>query len=126
MIIIIGGLEVKKRHSFLILKNNIPIFISTSDHFKYKNFNLVYSGLISCLEETNIFDILKSIKIQNEYLDNQVGKFCFISINKKNKVLMHHWKYFRYKPVLKNNVFYKHVKKFFNISDKSNIFYKEI
>lgn len=116
----------KKRKSFLILKDDIPIFISSSDHFKFKKFNLIYSGLISCLEETNLFDILKSIKIQNEYLDKQIGKFCFISINNKNKVLMHHWKYFSYKPLLKTNIFYKYVKNFLNISDNSNIFFKEI
>tara|TARA_B100002052_G_C15766655_1_gene544974 strand:+ start:67 stop:567 length:501 start_codon:yes stop_codon:yes gene_type:complete len=116
----------KKRHSFLILKENIPIYISSSDHFKYKKFNLIYSGLISCLEDTNLFDILKSIKIQNEYLDKQVGKYCFISINNKNKVLMHHWKYFRYKPLSKKNIFYNYVKNFLNIADNSSIFYKEI
>ena len=116
----------KKRYSFLILKDKEPIFISSSDHFKYKKFNLIYSGLISCLEDTNLFDVLKSIKIQNEYLDKQVGKFCFISINNKNKVLMSHWKYFRYKPLFKTNIFYEYVKNFLNISDNSSIFYKEI
>ena len=116
----------KKRKSFLILKDNKPIFISTSDHFSYKNYKLIYSGLISCLGETNLFDILKSIKVQNEYLDKQVGKFCFISINKKNKVLMHHWKYFKYKPLLKNNIFYSYIKSYLNIGNNSNIFYKEI
>ena len=116
----------KKRKSFLILKDNKPIFISTSDHFNYKNYKLIYSGLISCLGETNLFDILKSIKVQNEYLDKQVGKFCFISINKKNKVLMHHWKYFKYKPLLKNNIFYSYIKSYLNIGNNSNIFYKEI
>ena len=121
-----GGLQVKKRKSFLILKDNKPIFISTSDHFNYKNYKLIYSGLISCLGETNLFDILKSIKVQNEYLDKQVGKFCFISINKKNKVLMHHWKYFKYKPLLKNNIFYSYIKSYLNIGNNSNIFYKEI
>ncbi|MDB4119461.1 hypothetical protein N9570_04740 [Candidatus Pelagibacter sp.] len=116
----------KKRHSFLILKNNNPIFISASDHFKFKNHNLIYSGLYSCLEETNLFDILKSIKIQNEYLDKQKNKICFISINNNNKVLMQHWKYFKYKPLLKKNIFFKYVKKFLSIGDNSSIFYKKI
>ena len=126
-IIISGDLKVKKkRHSFLILKNNNPIFISASDHFKFKNHNLIYSGLYSCLEETNLFDILKSIKIQNEYLDKQKNKICFISINNNNKVLMQHWKYFKYKPLLKKNIFFKYVKKFLSIGDNSSIFYKKI
>ncbi len=116
----------KKRHSFLIFKNNNPIFISASDHFKFKNLNLIYSGLYSCLEETNLFDILKSIKIQNEYLDKQKNKICFISINNNNKVLMQHWKYFRYKPLLKKKKIYNYVKFFLNIADNSSIFYKEI
>lgn len=116
----------KKRYSFLIFKDKVPIFISSSDHFKYKKFKFIYSGLISCLDDTNLFDILKSIKIQNEYLDKQSGKFCFISINNRNKVLMSHWKYFRYDPLLKKNIFYKYVKKYLNISDNSSIFYKKI
>ena len=116
----------KKRYSFLILKNDTPIFISASDHFKFKNLKLIYSGLYSCLEETNLFDILKSIKIQNEYLDKQKNKFCFISINKNNKVLMQHWKYFKYKPLLKKNKFFKYVKDVLNIGNNSNIFYKKI
>ena len=116
----------KKKYSFLIFKDKVPIFISSSDHFKYKKFKFIYSGLISCLDDTNLFDILKSIKIQNEYLDKQSGKFCFISINNRNKVLMSHWKYFRYDPLLKKNIFYKYVKKYLNISDNSSIFYKKI
>ena len=116
----------QKRYSFLILKNDTPIFISTSDHFKFKNLKLIYSGLYSCLEETNLFDNLKSIKIQNEYLDKQKIKFCFISINKNNKVLMQHWKYFKYKPLLKKNKFFKYVKDVLNIGNNSNIFYKKI
>lgn len=116
----------KKRYSFLILKNKNPIFISASDHFKFKNYNLIYSGLISCLDETNLFDILKSIKIQNEYLHTQKNKICFISINNNNKVLMHHWKYFKYKPLLKKNIFFEYVKNFLSISNNSNIFYKRI
>ena len=116
----------KKRHSFLIFKNDKPIYISASDHFRFKNFDLIYSGLVSCLEETNLFDILKSIKIQNEYLDKQRRKYCFISINTKNEVLMRHWKYFNYEPLLKNNKFYKYVKNHLNIGNNSNIYYKQI
>ena len=55
----------KFRKSFLIFKNDKPIFISTSDHLRYKNKHIVYSGLISCKPETNLFDLLKAIKIQN-------------------------------------------------------------
>ena len=43
----------KQRKSFFILKQKKPIFISTSDHFKFKNYQFIYSGLISCLSETN-------------------------------------------------------------------------
>ena len=75
----------KKRYSFLILKNDTPIFISTSDHFKFKNLKLIYSGLYSCLEETNLFDILKSIKIQNEYLDKQKINFVLLVLIKITK-----------------------------------------
>jgi hypothetical protein len=115
----------KQRTSFLITKEKKPLFISTSDHFKLKSYKLIYSGLISCLPETNLFDLLKAIKIQNNYLDRQKNKYCFISIDKNNKVLMHHWKYFSYKPLKKESIFYKHVKKFFNIGNNFNIFYKK-
>ena len=64
-------LKQKLRKSFLILKQDKPIFISTSDHFTFKNYKFIYSGLISCLSETNLFDLLKAIKIQNEYLNKQ-------------------------------------------------------
>lgn len=116
----------KKRKSFVILKNKKPIFISTSDHFKFKNYNLVYSGLISCLPETNLFDILKAIKIQHDYLNTQKKKYCFMSIDKNNRVLKHHWKYFGYLPLQKKNIFYKYIKKFLNIGNNYNIYYKNI
>ena len=114
------------RKSLFILKNNIPIFISTADHFQYKKYKLIYSGLISCLNETNLFDILKAIKVQNDYLNKEKKKYCFISIDRKNKVLMHHWKYFGYKPLNMKNKFYSFLKKFLKISDNHNIFYKKI
>ena len=64
----------KQRKSFFILKQKKPIFISTSDHFKFKNYQFIYSGLISCLSETNLFDLLKAIKIQNGYKDGEKYK----------------------------------------------------
>ena len=116
----------KQRKSFFILKQKKPIFISTSDHFKFKNYKFIYSGLISCLPETNLFDLLKAIKIQNDYLNKQKKKYCFISIDKNNKVLMYHWKYFGYSPLQNKNIFYKYVKKFLNIGNNHNVFYKKI
>ena len=116
----------KNRKSFLILKDNKPIFISTSDHFKFKNHKFIYSGLLSCLPETNLFDLLKAIKIQNIYLNKQKKKYCFISIDKKNSALLYHWKYFGYKQLFKQDYFYKFIKKFLNISDNFNIYYKKI
>lgn len=115
----------KFRKSFFILKNDTPIFISSSDHFKFKRKKIIYSGLISCTPETNLFDLLKGIKIQNEYLDTQKNHYCFISINKKNKVLMKHWKYFKYKPLLKSENFFKFCKNEFNINNNFNIYYKK-
>jgi len=116
----------KKRKSFFILKQKKKIFISTSDHFKFKNYKFIYSGLISCLPETNLFDLLKAIKIQNNYLDKQKNKYCFISIDKNNRVLMHHWKYFGYSPLDNKNIFYKGIKKILNISNNYDIFYKKV
>ena len=116
----------KLRKSFLILKENKPIFISTSDHFNFKKYKFIYSGLLSCLPETNLFDLLKAIKIQNIYLNKQKKRYCFISIDKKNTVLLHHWKYFGYIQLYKKNIFYKFIKKFLNISDNFNIYYKKI
>ena len=65
----------KLRKSFFILKEKKPIFISTSDHFNFKNYKFIYSGLLSCLPETNLFDLLKAIKIQNDYLYKQKNKY---------------------------------------------------
>ena len=78
------------------------------------------------MPETNLFDLLRAIKIQNDYLNKQKKKYCFISIDKNNKVLMHHWKYFGYSPLEKSNNFYKYVKKFLNIGKNFNIFFKKI
>ena len=119
-------LKQKLRKSFFVLKDESPIFISTSDHFKFKNHKLIYSGLISCMSETNLFDLLKAIKIQNNYLNQQKKNYCFISIDKNNKVLMYHWKYFGYLPLKKDNIFYKYVKNFLKISNNYDIFYKRI
>ena len=116
----------KQRKSFFILKQKKPIFISTSDHFKFKNYQFIYSGLISCLSETNLFDLLKAIKIQNDYLNKQKKKYCFISIDKNNKVLMYHWKYFGYRSLKKNNRLYFQLKKFVNLNQNLNVFYKKV
>lgn len=116
----------KKRKSFFIVKNNLPIYISTADFFYFKKKKFIYSGLISCLNETNLFDILKAIKIQNNYLDKKKGYLCIISIDKNNKVLMQHWKYFGYKPMLKKVSFYNIIKKNFKIGNQHNIYFKKI
>lgn len=116
----------QKRTSFIIEKQKKNFFISTSDHFNIKKDKLIYSGLLSCLPETNLFDLLKAIKIQNQYLASQKNTYCFISIDKNNKVLMHHWKYFGYNPLNKGDYFYGHVKKKLNISQNFNIFFKKI
>lgn len=116
----------KQRKSFYIFKQKIPIFISTSDFSLFNKRKIIYSGLISCLEESNLFDLLKSIQIQNDFLDKQKGFYCFISIDKNNKVLLKHWKYFSYQPLLKKNMFYNFVKKEFNIKKNYNIYYKKI
>ena len=116
----------KFRKSFLIFKNDKPIFISTSDHLRYKNKHIVYSGLISCKPETNLFDLLKAIKIQNIYLNKLKNRYCFISIDKKNVVLLKQWKYFGYMQIFKTNPFYKQIKKLLNIDKSFNIYYKKI
>tara|TARA_Y100000590_G_scaffold470145_1_gene662292 strand:+ start:154 stop:651 length:498 start_codon:yes stop_codon:yes gene_type:complete len=114
------------RKSFLILKDNRPIFISTSDHFKYGSYKFIYSGLLSCLKETNLFDLLRAIKMQNIYLNKQKKRYCFISIDKKNNVLLYHWKYFGYKQLFKKDAFYKYIKKSLNIGNNFNIYFKKI
>lgn len=116
----------QKRISFIIEKKQIPIFISTSDFFFLKNKKFIYSGLISCLPETNLFDLLKGIKIQNEYLKTQKNNICIISIDRKNKVLMHHWKYFGYSPLYKDNYLYNSIIKNLKISKNFNVFFKKI
>ena len=118
--------EQKKRRSTLILSNNIPLLISTTDHFKFKNNEYIYSGLLSCVEKTNLFDFLTGIKIQNIFLNKQKKSYCFISIHKRNKVLMYHWKYFGYRSLKKNNKLYARLKKFVNLNQNLNVFYKKI
>jgi hypothetical protein len=118
--------DKQNRKSFLILKKNKPVFISTIDNYKYKQLKFVYSGMLSCLSKTNLFDLLKAIKIQNVYLDKKKGSYCFIAIDKKNRVLLYHWKYFGYNRLFKNEILYKLIKKSVNISSKFNIYYKKI
>lgn len=116
----------KYRKSFFIVKDSIPIFISTCDHVNFKKYKIIYSGLISCTTETNLFDLLKSIKIQNNYLDKQKNHYCCISIDRNNKVLMKHWKYFGYKPLILNSSLLNFCKKNFNIKKNFNLYYKVI
>ena len=118
--------EQYSRKSFLIHRDNNPIFISTCDFFKIKKQNFIYSGLLSCLPSTNLFDLLKAIKIQNNYLNKQKNCYCFISIDKKNKVLLHHWKYFGYSQLFKKDFLYNQIKKLLNIGNNFNIYYKKI
>lgn len=114
----------KQRYSFLIHKGEDPIFISTSDYAKLNKLKIIYSGLISCQNKTNLFDLLKAIKIQNIYLDKIKNHYCFISIDKKNKVLLQHWKYFGYKQLFKEDKLYNSIKKLLKISNGFNIYYK--
>ena len=46
--------------------------------------------------------------------------------DKKNVVLLKHWKYFGYMQIFKTNPFYKQVKKLLNIDRNFNIYYKKI
>lgn len=117
--------EQKKRRSILISKNKIPLFISTTDHFKVKNKKFIYSGLLSCMKQTNLFDFLTGIKVQNIFLNKQKNSYCFISIHKKNKVLMFHWKYFGYRSLKKTNKLYYQLKQFVNLNHNLNVFYKK-
>jgi len=82
--------------------------------------------LISCVEETNLFDFLTGIKLQNIYLDKQKDTFCFISIHKMNKVLLNHWKYFGYQPLKRNDKLYIQLKKFVNLNQNLHIFFKKV
>jgi hypothetical protein len=115
-----------KRKSFIISKKKKFLFISTSDHIKSQNYKFIYSGLISCVEETNLFDFLTGIKLQNIYLDKQKNTFCFISIHKKNKVLLNHWKYFGYQPLKRNDKLYIQLKKYVNLNQNLHIFFKKV
>jgi hypothetical protein len=117
--------EQKKRRSILISKNKKPLFISTTDHFKVKNKKFIYSGLLSCMKQTNLFDFLTGIKVQNIFLNKQKNSYCFISIHKKNKVLMFHWKYFGYRSLKKTNKLYYQLKQFVNLNHNLNVFYKK-
>ena len=70
------------------------------------------------------------------YLNKQNNTFCFISsIDKKNKVLMYHWKYFGYHTpkkiidlnytiTLKKfvNIKYSHLISFFQKNNMNNVF----
>jgi hypothetical protein len=118
--------DQKKRISTLIVKNGKNIFISTCDHYKFKNYQIIYSGLISCTQNTNLFDLLKAIKLQNNYLDKNKGRYCFISIDKENKVLLHHWKYFGYKQLKKEDKIFNTIVDKFNIKQNFNVYYKFI
>ena len=115
----------KLRKSYYISNKNIPIFISTIDYRKYKKFKILYSGMISCLPQTNLFDLLQAIKLQNNYLDKQKNVYCFISIDKKNIVLLKHWKYFGYKILKRNNFLTKFIIKEFKVKKNNNIYYKK-
>ena len=66
-----------------------------------------------------------AIKIQNIYLDKQKGSYCFISIDKKNTVLLHHWKYFGYKQ-LKYNDKLVNILKIYIYRKNFNIYCKKI
>ena len=81
--------------------------------------------MISCLPQTNLFDLLQAIKLQNNYLDKQKNVYCFISIDKKNIVLLKHWKYFGYKILKRNNFLTKFIIKEFKVKKNNNIYYKK-
>jgi hypothetical protein len=49
-----------------------------------------------------------------------------IQIDKNNKVLMKHWKYFGYKPLLSSLDFFEFCKQEFNIKLNYNLYYKKI
>lgn len=115
----------KKRDSYLLMdNNNSPTFISTADIFKERKSKLIYLGLISCKENINLFDFLKAVKIQNSKLLNYKEGIYFISIDPKNKAITNHWKYFKYHFLEKRSKYYKLIKKFVNVDNRFNIYFK--
>ena len=116
----------KSRTSYLVKKENKNILILTEDK-KFINGKLfINNGFMAFKKKTNVFDLLKAIKWQNENIKKYKNCFNIILVDRKNKFGLWHNKYFNFKELTSNDDLYKILKDEYKFKKNIKPFYKRI
>lgn len=114
------------RTSYLVKKNNKNILILTEDKKIINGKLFINSGFISFKKKTNVFDLLKAIKWQNNNIKRHKNCHNIILVDEKNKFGLWHNKYFNFKELTPKEKLYKILKKKYKFKKNIRLFYKKI
>ena len=86
----------------------------------------INSGFISFKKKTNVFDLLKAIKWQNDNIKRYKNCHNIILVDEKNKFGLWHNKYFNFKELTSKENLYKIIKNEFKFKKNMKLFYKKL
>lgn len=111
------------RNSYLVKRNNTDLIILYHSIKLLKNRKFIFPGYFVCGNKFSIFELLESIKWQNNKIDKISGdKICVIIVAKENFFSNAHCKYFKYKTLNRNTKLYNEIKKIISFNKKFNIY----
>ena len=116
-------MKSNNRKSYLVKRNNTDLIILYHSIIFLKNKKFIFPGYFVCGNKFSIFELLKSIKWQNNKIDKISGdKICVIIVAKENFFSNAHTKYFKYKKLSRNTKLYNEIKKIKSLNIKFNIY----
>lgn len=116
----------KNRISYLVKKKNKILLILTQDKKNISGKPIINSGFISYQKKTNVFDLLKAIKWQNDNIKKYKNYYNIILVDKNNRFGILHNKYFNFKELTNKDNFYKIIKDEYKFKKNIKLFYKKI
>ena len=120
-----GGSQIKIEFLIQSKKNKI-LLILTEDKKNIRGKPIINSGFISFQKKTNVFDLLKAIKWQNENIKKYKNYYNIILVDKNNRFGILHYKYFKFKELTNKDNFYKIIKDEYKFKKNIKLFYKKI
>lgn len=111
------------RKSYLVKRDNKDLIILYHSIKFLKNKKFIFPGYFVCGNRFSVFELLESIKWQNNKIDKISGDKIYVIIVAKDNLFSNaHSKYFKYKKVRINTKLYNEIKKIKSINKKFNIY----
>ena len=114
----------KNRKSHVVIKNKKKIAILTEQILVIDELKIIYTGFMSCYHNSDIIDLLKLIKWQNQRVSRHKNAVNIINVTKDNMFGNLHLKYFKFSKLSEENNLYKIIKKKIGLNKKYNTYYK--